>query len=78
MTQTSEKVSVEVREGVIHRSPDTVGGTAVFKGTRVPIKNLLDYLEGGHNLDEFLADFPNVSREQAVRVIELAKMALMV
>ena len=78
MTQSTEKVSVVVKQGVIYRSRDTLGGTAVFTGTRVPIKNLFDYLAGGHNLDEFLDDFPSVSREQAVRVIELAKLALMV
>lgn len=78
MTQSTEKVSVVVREGVIYRSRDTLGGTAVFKGTRVPVKSLFDYLAGGDNLDEFLDSFPSVSREQAIRVLELAKMALMV
>ncbi len=62
---------------VILSSPDILGGTPVFAGTRVPIKNLMDYLEAGDSLDEFLADFPSVTREQAVQVLELAKEALL-
>jgi len=58
-------------------SPDILGGTPVFAGTRVPVKNLTDYLEAGDNLDEFLEDFPAVSREQAVQFLELAKEALL-
>lgn len=54
-------------------SDEILSGTPVFRGTRVPIKNLLDYLEAGDTLDEFLDDFPSVSREQAVQVLELAK-----
>jgi uncharacterized protein (DUF433 family) len=62
---------------VILSSPDVLGGTPVFAGTRVPIKNLIDYLEAGDSLDQFLADFPSVTREQAVQVLELAKEALL-
>jgi uncharacterized protein (DUF433 family) len=58
---------------VIHSDPETLGGTPVFVGTRVPAQTLLDYLEGGHPLDEFLEDFPSVAREQAVALLELAK-----
>jgi uncharacterized protein (DUF433 family) len=54
-------------DGVIVRDLDILGGTAVFRGTRVPFKNLLDYLEGGHTLDEFLEEFPSVTREAALR-----------
>ncbi len=61
---------------VINRSPDVLGGTPVFRGTRVPIQTLLDYLEGDQRIDDFLADFPTVSREQAVAVLELAREAL--
>jgi uncharacterized protein (DUF433 family) len=61
---------------VIHSDPETLGGTPVFVGTRVPLKNLIDYLEGGHSLDEFLDDFPSVSREQVVTVLEEALEAL--
>src|SRR5262245_62008677 len=56
-----------------HRDPDILGGTLVFVGTRVPVQTLLDYLEAGDPLDEFLADFPSVRREQAVAALEIAK-----
>jgi uncharacterized protein (DUF433 family) len=58
-------------------SPDVMSGIPVFKGTRVPIQTLIDHLEAGDGLDVFLADFPTVTREQAVMVIELAKDALL-
>jgi uncharacterized protein (DUF433 family) len=54
-------------------SPGVQGGTPCFAGTRVPVASLFDHLEQGVPLDEFLADFPTVSREQAVAVLELAK-----
>ena len=53
-----------------------MGGKPVFVGTRVPLQTLLDYLEGGHTLDEFLDDFPSVSRDLAVRALEQAKELL--
>jgi uncharacterized protein (DUF433 family) len=58
---------------VIHIAPEILGGTPVFRGTRVPIQNLFDYLEGGETLDEFLDDFPSVSREQTLEVLQLAE-----
>jgi uncharacterized protein (DUF433 family) len=58
---------------VIHSDPDILGGTPVFWGTRVPVKTLLDYLEAGDRLDEFLDHFPSVRREQAIAALELAK-----
>jgi uncharacterized protein (DUF433 family) len=58
---------------VITRDPEVLGGTPVFRGTRVPFQALLDYLEGGQTLDEFLDDFPTVSREAAVHALEHAK-----
>ena len=61
---------------VVHRDPDILGGTPVFIGTRVPLKTLLDYLEAGDSLDEFLDHFPSVSREQAIATLELAKEML--
>ncbi len=61
---------------VIHSNPNILGGTPVFVGTRVPVQTLLDYLEGGESLDEFLDHFPSVGREQAVAVLELAKQML--
>lgn len=61
----------------IHSDPEIMGGTPVFVGTRVPVQTLLDYLEAGDPLDEFLEDFPTVSREQVVAVLELAKEMLL-
>ena len=61
----------------IHSDPEIMGGTPVFVGTRVPVQTLLDYLEAGDPLDEFLGDFPSVSREQVVAVLELAKEMLL-
>jgi uncharacterized protein (DUF433 family) len=61
---------------VIASDPDVQGGAVVFAGTRVPLKNLIDYLEAGDSLEEFLDDFPSVTREQAVAALELAKEAL--
>src|SRR6266571_255018 len=59
-----------MKQPVIHSDPDIQGGVPVFVGTRVPVKNLFDYLQGGHSLDEFLGDFPTVSREVAVAALE--------
>ncbi|NCR10791.1 MAG: DUF433 domain-containing protein [Microcystis aeruginosa LG13-11] len=56
----------------MHSDPDILGGTPVFKGTRIPIKTLLDYLEAGDSLDVFLDHFPSVSKEQAIASLELA------
>ncbi|MGH9421220.1 MAG: DUF433 domain-containing protein [Thermoanaerobaculia bacterium] len=59
---------------VIHSHPEILGGTPVFVGTRVPVRNLIDYLERNHSLEEFLDAFPTVSREQAVAALaSLAK-----
>jgi uncharacterized protein (DUF433 family) len=58
---------------VIIRDPGVLGGTPIFRGTRVPFQALLDYLEGGQTLDEFLDDFPTVTREAAVDALEHAK-----
>lgn len=58
---------------IIVRDPEILGGIPVFRGTRVPFKNLLDYLEGGHTLAEFLEDFPSVTREAAIAALEHAK-----
>jgi uncharacterized protein (DUF433 family) len=61
---------------IIHSDPEILGGTPVFVGTRVPVKALLDYLEAGRPLAEFLDDFPSVSRAQAVAALEQAKHVL--
>jgi uncharacterized protein (DUF433 family) len=55
---------------VVHSDPDILGGTPVFVGTRVPVRTLLDYLEAGDSLNEFLEDFPSVTREQAVAALD--------
>jgi uncharacterized protein (DUF433 family) len=59
-------------ENVIIRNPEIMSGTPVFRGTRVPFQALLDYLEGGETLDEFLDSFPSVTREQAIAALEHA------
>lgn len=64
------------KKAVIQRSPDVLSGTPVFAGTRVPVQTLIDYLEAGDCLEDFLKDFPTVSREQAVAALQLAKEAL--
>jgi uncharacterized protein (DUF433 family) len=61
---------------VIVSDPDIMSGTPCFRGTRVPFKNLIDYLEGGHSLDEFLRQFPTVTHEMAVQALEEAKESL--
>jgi uncharacterized protein (DUF433 family) len=61
---------------VIHTDPNILGGTPVFVGTRVPAQALFDYLEAGDSLDDFLQQFPSVTREQAIAALELARAAL--
>ena len=63
----------EVNQDIVERDPEILGGTPVFRGTRVPIQTLFDYLEAGESLGEFLDDFPTVTREQALRLLESAK-----
>jgi uncharacterized protein (DUF433 family) len=58
---------------LITRDPDVLGGAPIFRGTRVPFQSLLDCLEGGQTLDEFLDDFPTVTREAALDALEHAK-----
>jgi uncharacterized protein (DUF433 family) len=66
-----------IQKPVVHSDPEILGGTHVFVGTRVPFQTLLDYLEGGETLDEFLENFPTVTREQAIAALEQAKEALL-
>ncbi len=68
---------MSVPDPLITTSPGRLSGTPVFAGTRVPVQTLVDYLEEGDSLDDFLADFPSVSREHAIAVLELAKSALL-
>ena len=63
-------------DSIINRDPNIVGGTAIFAGARVPIKALFDYLEAGDDIDQFLDDFPSVKRDQAVALLELARINL--
>ena len=60
-------------ESVVRCDPDVLGGTPVFAGTRVPVKNLLDYLAAGDSLERFIDHFPSVPREQAVAALEISK-----
>ncbi len=62
-----------MKYGAINIDPETMGGTPVFTGTRVPVQTLFDYLEGGDALEEFLDDFPSVTKDQAIEVLEFAK-----
>ncbi len=61
-----------MKEKLINIDPDIVSGTPVIIGTRVPVKSLFDYLEGGYSLDDFLRNFPGVEREKAMKILEMA------
>lgn len=63
-------------KAIVHSNPEVLSGTPVFVGTRVPVRNLIDYLEAGETLDEFLDDFPTVSRQQAISVLKFAADSL--
>jgi len=65
-----------MKNNVIHSSPDILSGMHVFRGTRVPIKNLFDYFESGDTIENFLIDFPTVKREQVIEVLEIAEHGL--
>ena len=65
-----------MNEPLVSRDPEVMSGTLCFAGTRVPVKNLFDYLEGSSSLEEFLEDFPSVSRERAIAVLEAARERL--
>ena len=60
------------KESVIHADSEILGGVPVFAGTRVPLRNLIDFFEAGDSIDDFLDAFPSVSREQAIAALELA------
>ena len=63
-------------KSLVTRNPDIMSGALCFTGTRVPVKNLFDYLEGSSSLEDFLEDFPSVTRERAVAVLEAARERL--
>jgi len=62
-------MNFETLKGIIHSDPEIMGGTLVFVGTRVPLQNLIDCLEGGESVEDFLEAYPTVKREQAIAVI---------
>jgi len=64
-------------KGIIHSDPQIMGGTPVFAGTRVPLQNLIDYLEEGESVDDFIDAFPTVKREQVIAVIEAGKLTML-
>ena len=64
-------------ESVVKVDPEIMSGAPCFAGTRVPIQNLMDYLEGGDSIDEFLEDFPTVSRQQVISFLEEAKQSVL-
>jgi len=64
-------------KGVVQSDPEIMGGAPVFAGTRVPLQNLIDYLEGGESVEDFLEAFPTVTREQAIAVIEAGKLKML-
>ena len=66
-----------MNSNVINRDPEILGGIPVFRGSRVPISILFDWLEAGETLDEFLDNYPTVSREQVIELLELAKSGLL-
>lgn len=77
-TEVSHGVAIMMQPGdIVHSNPEILGGTPVFIGTRVPAQSLFDYLEAGESLDEFLRQFPSVTRDQAVAALELARAALL-
>jgi len=71
-----EGIDMATKSDVVHSDSDILSGTPVFVGTRVPVRSLFDYLEAGDTLDEFLHQFPSVTREQAVAALELARDTL--
>ena len=62
-----------MKSNIIQSSKDILGGTPVFSGTRVPVQTLIDYLEGGDTVNDFLHDFPSVNRKQVIKVLEYVK-----
>ena len=68
---------VTAKQSLITSTPDILGGTPVFRGTRVPVQTLIEYLEGGQTIDEFLDGFPTVTREQVIAFLEEAKARML-
>src|SRR5450432_1473447 len=70
-------MKIEDLKGIVHSDPEILGGTPVFVGTRVPLQNLIDSLEGGESIEDFLDGFPSVHRDQALAVIEAGQMKML-
>ena len=75
-TRSASEENMDIRD-LIEVNPERMSGTPCFTGTRVPVTHLFDYLEAGDNLDEFLTDFPTVTREQALGVLELMRARIL-
>ncbi len=70
-------MTLEELHGIIHSDPEIMGGTPVFVGTRVPLQNLIDALEGGESIDDFLEGFPTVQHAQVIAVIEAGRLKML-
>jgi uncharacterized protein (DUF433 family) len=70
-------MKAENLRGIVHCDPEIMGGTPVFVGTRVPLQNLIDALEGGDSVEDFLEAFPTVTRKQVIAVIEAGKLKML-
>lgn len=70
-------MSADDLQGIIHSDPEIMGGTPVFVGSRVPLQNLIDSLEGGESIEDFLDGFPSVKRDQVIAVIEAGKLRML-
>jgi uncharacterized protein (DUF433 family) len=70
-------MTIEDVKGIVHSDPEIMGGTPVFVGTRVPLQNLIDALEGGESIEDFLEGFPSVTRAQAIAVIEAGQLKML-
>jgi uncharacterized protein (DUF433 family) len=75
--ESGVEIPMERKLSAVHSDPEILSGMPVFVGTRVPFQNLIDYLEAGHTLSEFLDDFPSVSHDQALAALEEAKEAVL-
>lgn len=73
----AHRMKIADLKGVVQSDPEIMGGTPVFVGTRVPLQNLIDYLEGGESIEDFLDGFPSVKRTQVIAVIEAAKLKIL-
>jgi uncharacterized protein (DUF433 family) len=71
------RMKLDELRGIINSDPEIMGGSPVFAGTRVPLQNLIDYLEGGESVEDFIDAFPTVRREQVIAVIEAGKLAML-